>query len=156
MSSRFDVLDRAPAALELFHLALILMEQRHGANQGQVFLLVAAMTGLRTDEAQLIGVRVDDRQRPQQTLRVLMQRLDAGALGGQPQRLERLVSPLQRLNGLRLLRALVHVDHEATIGQFRVDIERGRGEHERGGAFDFVTLRRRASAARLLAGGDER
>src|SRR5436190_6147842 len=78
-----------PFALRLAR-PLVLMQERHGADQAQVLRVIAARTRERVGEGQRLSVWVDDEQRLQEALGVLVERLDAPALALRKLALERL------------------------------------------------------------------
>ncbi|MNN41818.1 hypothetical protein D3C81_1559580 [compost metagenome] len=59
--------------------------------------------------------RIDHLQRPQQTLRVLVKPRDITFFRYRQQPFQRLVMPLQRVDGLRLLPAFVHRQHQTAV-----------------------------------------
>ena len=55
------------------------MQQGDGANERQVFHVIATATGVIVNEFEFIGEGIDDVQRTKQTLGVLMKLANAGA-----------------------------------------------------------------------------
>ena len=74
--------------------ALVLVLEREGANQAEIFLVIAPGAQLSLAELQLRRVRIDDVQRAQQPLRVLVPPQDAGVFFALQQPFQRLGVPL--------------------------------------------------------------
>ena len=55
----------------------MLVQQGDGVDEGQILLVIAPRARLVGQEAELVGVGIDDRQRPQQPLRVVGSRSHA-------------------------------------------------------------------------------
>lgn len=73
LESRFDVFS---SEVVLFDWALVLVQQGHCFDEGQVFFMVAACSSALCCEGQFVCVRVDDLERTKKTLRVLKQSQD--------------------------------------------------------------------------------
>ena len=60
----FDVFEYLPFDRGRFDFALVLVQQRYGANERQVLLVVASKSCLTIEEAELFGEWIDHAQRP--------------------------------------------------------------------------------------------
>jgi len=84
---------------------------------------------LVVEERQLVRVRVEDPQRPQEPLRRAMQREHGRARLGGADAAERVARPLLRVDAPRLLARFIDAQHEASVQELFVDVHR-RGREE--------------------------
>jgi hypothetical protein len=89
-----DVLEDLASMRHALDFALVLVLEREGANQAEIFLVIAPGAQLSLAELQLRRVRIDDVQRAQQPLRVLVPPQDAGVFFALQQPFQRLGVPL--------------------------------------------------------------
>jgi hypothetical protein len=153
---RFDVFHHGVAIGRRADGPLILMEQRDGADQREELGVVAARARQPVREAQLARIRIDYGDRPQQPLRVAMQRGNGLAAAPGQQAFERLRLTLPAVDGAGLLAVLVHRQRETAVEQLFVDLDGGGGEEDHHRAFDAVLMRDQAAGGRVLAGGSDR
>ena len=68
-----DVFDELAVVLHRFQRALVLMQERQGANQREVLRKISASSRAVIKKGERLRERVGDEQRPQESLRILMQ-----------------------------------------------------------------------------------
>ena len=141
-----------PARVTVFDLALVLVQQRDRVDQRQVLLVIAARARAIVEEGELVRVRIDHRQRPEQPLGVAMQADDVFPGLPREQAFQRAPGALQTVNRLGLLAVLVHREHQAAVEQLLVDLDRGGGQEDHHRTFDPVLLRHQVARGRILAG----
>ena len=96
-------------------LPLVLVQECQRVNQGQIFLVVAPGARAVVQEREALGKRIDDAQRSQEPLRVAVGGQDGRFVELVPQPVQRAGLALQLVDAARLLAALVHRQHNATV-----------------------------------------
>lgn len=130
LGRRLDVRDGLASIEHGLHRPLVLVQQRHGVDEGEVYLMIAPRARLVTEERQPVGIRVHYRQRAQQPLGVLVQ-LDQARLvlpGLQPR--QRAPLALKPVDGLGLRVASIDAEHHAAVQQLFVDLDGGRRQED--------------------------
>ena len=120
---------------------LVLVQQRDGANQRQIFHVVAPRPGLAVEEGQFPRVRIGYEERLEQPLRVAMDCRIVFAVLPRQQPFERLRLALLFVDGLGLRAVFVHRQHQAAIQQLFVQVYRRGGEEDHHRAFDAILMR---------------
>ena len=119
-----DVLQRDFDMLDTFHFApwpLVLVKQGDGADERQIFFLVAAKPGVFVREREPTGERIMHRQRLQKPLRVAVRLPQRGGADFAQVAFDGFFLALQLMDAPRLLARFVHRQREAAVGQFLVD-----------------------------------
>ena len=147
-----DVFERFAAARVPPDFPLVLVQQRNRLDQGQELHVIAPGTRAVGGEAHFERVRVGDRKRTQQPLRVAMHGKDVDALLACPESLQRLRLALLLVNRPRLRLVLVHRQHHATVQQLFVDVDGRRGQEDHHRTLDPVFMRAQTARVRVLAG----
>ena len=124
-----------------FDFPLVLVKQRDGVNERQIFFVVAPVARARRGKGQCRRERIDDVERLQQPLRVaeLFQQVFPFLVRNQAR--QRAALALHAMNASGLLGALVHRQRQTTVLQLLVQVN-GRGRqknHHR--AFNVIFLR---------------
>ena len=128
---RLDVLHSLLASLRSFDGPLVLAHKRNRVNQREVLLMVPAQPRRLVGEGEELRIRVQHLQRPEQPLRVLMQRHQRLLLPVGQQPLQRPARPLALMNRTRLLTPLIHRQHQTPIHQLFINIACRRREEQR-------------------------
>ena len=104
----------------------MLVQERNGINERQVFFVVAPVPGARRGECQARGIRIQHVHRLQQSLRV--PQLFQNVLPHRPRAEsgQRAPFPLQLMNAAGLLGTFIHGQRQTAILQFLVQVN-GRG-----------------------------
>ena len=132
------------------------MQQRDGIDQREILFMVAPVTGLGTNEAELFSVRIVNPQWPQQPLCILMQLRDLGRFEFLLKAFQGAGEALLSVNGGGLRWAFIDADDQAAVHQFRIDVG-GRGcEQQCHRSFDGVAFGRSPPSAFLLGSRYER
>ena len=150
-----DVFDRAAIVLDRLRWPLILMQQRHAADERQILHVVAPGPRLRVVEGQLPRVGIDDRDRLQEPLRVAMHGKHRVAVPPPQQPFDRLRLALHSMDSLRLRPVFIDGENKAAVQHFLVEID-GRGcqeDHHR--AFDSILMGQQAPCRRVFAGAGD-
>ena len=137
-------------------LPLVLVDQRHRVDQGQVLGVVAPRARAGVEKGQRGGVGVDDGQGAQQALGVAVPAEDGLSLLAGQQPGERPALALEPVDRPRLLPGLVDGQDEAPVEQLLVDVDRRGGEKDRHRPLDPVLVGHQAPRGRVLAGRGDR
>ncbi len=111
----FDVFKRLAVVRDGFSLPLMLVQQRDGADERQIFHVIAPRARLAVQERQLGSVGIGHEERLDKPLRVAVDAEDFVALPFCQQPFDGLRLALLFVDGLRLRAAFVHGQHQATI-----------------------------------------
>ena len=98
-----------------FDFPLVLMQQRNDINQTLVLLVIPPHPGAAMRKAQLLGIRIDHRQRPQQALGILMLLNQVFGVIFRQQTGQGAGLPLALLDGGGLLPAFVDGQYNAPV-----------------------------------------
>ena len=145
---RLHVFHPPPRVLHTLHLTLVLMQKRHRSDQRQVLHVIPPRPRSRIHEAQLLRVRIHDGKRPQEPLRVLLHLLDPPLALPREKSLQRLRPTLPPMDRLRLFPSFVHRQHETSIEQLLVHLDRRRRQEDPDGPCRRCRSRRRSSRKR--------
>ena len=129
----------------------MLMQQRNGPDQRQIFAMIAPRAGLVVHERQPLGIRVHHLQRLYEPLRIAVQSEDCRTVffGGEAS--QRFLEALARMDGAGLVAALIDGQHQAAVFQLLVEVDRGRRHHQGHRAFDAIFLGDQLSRGGVLA-----
>ena len=133
-------------------VALVLMKEGNGVDEGEVFFVVASGASSATGEGEVTSVGVGDFPRLQKTLHVLHELEDVFAVFGGEESFGGSGFALELVDALGLRLGFVDGEDEAAVEEFFVDVDRGGGEDDGDGAFDVVLLGFHASGLRVFAG----
>ena len=111
----FDVFECLAVVRGGFPLPLMLVQQRDGADERQIFHVIAQRARLAVQEREFSRVRICYEKRFQKPLRVLVHAEDFLALSSCQQPFDGLRFALLFVDRLRLRAAFVHGQHQATI-----------------------------------------
>ena len=136
-----DVLHRLAAREARLVWPLVLVQERDGPDERQIFHVVAPRARPAVQERQLAGVRIGNEDRFQKPLRIAMHAEDLFALLPRQQSFDGLRLALFFVDRLRLRAVLVHRQHQATIQKFFIQVDGRRREEEHHRAFDAVLVR---------------
>jgi hypothetical protein len=150
-----DVLDALPLVLDELHVALVLMEKSDGANERQELHVVPASPRAGVGERESLRERVHHDDRTEQPLRGLVDVNDPVSVSTCEDAFEGLRCPLPLVNPLRLLAALIHGEHEASVQKLFVQIDRRRSHERRHRAGHRVLVRHELAGHGVLAGASD-
>ena len=151
-----DVFERGQAGpLQRPGRALMLVQQGDRPDQPQILAMVAPGPGFVVKEGQVFGERVDHLHRPYQPLRIVVELADRCPVLARRQPRQRLLIPLPGMDGAGLVAALVDGQHQAAVGQLLVEVDGGRGQHQRHRPLNLVFLRHQLARHRVFAGGGD-
>src|SRR5262249_25962603 len=131
-------------------------EERDRFDELQVLRVIAPGARPVVQEGELTDVGVDDVERPEEALRVVVAAMDLDAFLRRPQALQRLRPALQLVDPPRLLASLVDRQDKRAVEELLVDLYRRRRQEDHHRPFDAVLLRDETARARILASRRDR
>ncbi|OQC68388.1 MAG: hypothetical protein BWX48_00059 [Verrucomicrobia bacterium ADurb.Bin006] len=134
---------------------LVLVKQRDGVHEREIFFVVAPVACARRGEGERGRERIDHGQRRQEPLRVAEFREQVFALLVREQARERAPLALHAMNALGLRRALVHRQRQTAVLQLLVQVNRGRRQEDHHRAFDVIFLRHHFAGRGVFAGAGD-
>jgi hypothetical protein len=107
----------------LDRFALVLVEERDGVDQGEVFFVVAAGSGSSAGEGEMPREGVGNFERLDEALRVLKEVLNVLSFLGGEDSFDGAGLPLQLVDSLGLLFRFIDGEDEAAVHELFVDVD---------------------------------